>query len=131
MNRTRIIIVGSLLAVSILFMEINFKEKSDSLKVAIVELKSDYNSTRLELLLIHKIIPSEPTIKFSVIESSLGDNKMVTRINWDNFIWAFRKAVLNPNTKLGLYLRHNAGSPKYTSECGEFDYISYQRLTSL
>jgi len=120
------------LAVSILFMEINFKEKSDSIKVALENLRGDYfNSKRLELLLIHKIKPREPTIKFSVIENSLGDHKMVTRINWDNFLWAFRRAVINHNTKLGLYLRNKAGPIKFNGECGESDYISYQRLGTL
>jgi len=132
MNRHKIIFAGSLLAVSILFMEINFKEKSDSIKVALDELQGDYfNSKRVELLLIHKIKPSEPTIKYNVIENSLGDHKMVTRIDWDNFFWAFRRAVINPNTKLGLYLRDKAVPPNYNGECGEFAYISYQRLGSL
>ena len=119
------------MAISILFMEINFKEKSNSIKVALDELRGDYfNSKRLELLLIHKIKPRETTIEFSVIENSLGDYKMVTQINWDNFLWAFRRAVINPNMKLGLYLRDNAGPLKYNRECRESDYISYQRLGS-
>jgi len=128
MNRTRIIFAGSLLAVSILFMEINLKEKSDSIKVALDELRGNYlNSKRLEFLLIHKTKPSEPTIKFRVIENSLGDHKMVTQINWDNFIWAFRKAVINPNMKFGLYLRDKSVSPKYNGGCGESANISYQK----
>ena len=131
MNHAKIIFAGSLLAMSILLMEINFWKKRNAIKIALNELTCDYfSSKRLELLLIHKIRPSEPILKVSIIENSLGDLKMVTPINWDNFFWAFRRAVTNPGTKLGLYLRENPKSPKYNGECGESAYISYQRLGS-
>lgn len=116
---------------SIISMEIIFGQKGNAIKIALNELTCDYfNSKRLELLLIHKIRPSEPTLKVSIIENSLGDHKMVTRINWDNFFWALQRAVTNPETKLGLYLRENPQSSKYNGECEESAYISYQRLGS-
>ena len=117
---------------SILLMEINLGDKRNAIKIALNELTCEYfSSKRLELLLIHKILPSEQTLKVSIIENSIGDLKMVTRINWDNFFWAFRRAVTNPGTKLGLYLRETPNSQKYNGECGESAYISFQRLGSL
>lgn len=42
-------------------------EKSNSIKVALDELRGDYfNSKRLQLFLIHKIKPSEPTINLAL-----------------------------------------------------------------
>jgi len=132
MKRSRIIFAGGLLAVSILFMEINFKEKNNSIKAALENLRGDYlNSKKLELLLIHKIRPIERTIKVIFIENSFGDHKMITLINWDNFFWATRRAITNPDTKLGLYLREkNTKPPIFNDKCREFAYISYQRLRS-
>ena len=116
---------------SILFLEINFKEKSNTMKVAFDELLGDYfKSKRLKLFLIHEIRPSKPTIKVRIIENSYGDHKIVTQINWDNFIWAIQRAVTYPETKLGLYLRDIAEPPIGKPECVISAYVSYQRLGS-
>ena len=129
MSHVKTIFVGSLLAMSILLMECG--NKRNAIKIALNELTCDYfKSKTLELLLIHKIKPSEPTLKVSIIENSHGDHKMVTQINWDNFFWALRRAVINPETKLGFYLRENPKSHKYNGECKESAHISYQRLGS-